>query len=167
MFRKLLVAMAMLVSTQAFAVTYTYVGSFDTNGGGAAPHWTTNPEVYSGLDAAALLFGGVASDYVISTNASLDASTITFTAWYDGWGDHAGKEFAQSYKLDSTGLGYNGCETAGTDCFFSAYSAYVTDGFSATNYVWRVGAVPEPESIALMTMGLATLVVARGRRRQK
>lgn len=167
MLKKLLVSMALLASTHAGAVTYTYVGSFDTNGGGSAPHWTTNPEVYSGLDAAALLFGGSASDYVISTNASLDASTITFTAWYDGWGDHAGKEFAQNYKLDSTGLGYNGCSIAGTDCSLSAYSAYISDGFSSTNYVWRVGAVPEPESIALMSMGLATLVVARSRRRQK
>jgi hypothetical protein len=151
---------------------YTYLGSFTTNGSVAfadgstafisAPAWGTNPPVYSGLDAAALLFGGSSSSYIISTVNS--ASNPNGMAWYDGWGDHAGHEYAADYKLDLSGLGYNGCSVAGIPCTHSAYSAYITDGFSGTNYVY---AVPEPETYALMLAGLGLMGVIARRRKSK
>lgn len=155
------------------ASAQTYVGSFTTDGNTitfadgttsslAAPRWGTNPAVFSGLDAAALIFGGLASQYAVST----DRQAINNLAWYDGWGDHIGHQYASNYKLDSTGLGYNGCAVAGTSCFYSAYSAYIKDGYSNTNYVFLTAAVPEPETYALMLAGLGFVGAAVRRRKQ-
>lgn len=170
-------AIAAISTSVAQAATYEYIGSFTTNGssvfsvaGGAssapAPYWGTNPPVYSALDAAALLFGGIAGNYAISTVSS-DIASINHMGWYDGWGDHGGRQFAESYKLDLSGLGYNGCESTGINCYNSAYSAYISDGFSATNYVFRVAAVPEPDTIAMLMAGLGLMgAVARRRRKE-
>lgn len=157
----------------ALSSAQTFVGSFTTNGSVItfadgtttsrnAAHWTSNPQVFSGLDAAALIFGGTASQYLVSTEREF----IDNLAWYDGWGDHAGLKQASSYKLDSTGLGYNGCNVNFTSCTKSAYSAYISDGFSGTNYVYLAAAVPEPETYALLLAGLG-VVGAAMRRRQR
>ena len=168
---RMLVLSLALIGTCAYAGPAQYIGSFTTQGSitfadsstsyVAAPNWWNNPSVYSGLEAAALLFGGSASDYAISTIQG----SINHQAWYDGWGDHGGRQFAESYKLDLSGLGYNGCATAGINCDKSAYSAYIHDGFSGTNYVYRVAAVPEPDTVAMLLAGLGILgSVARRRR---
>jgi hypothetical protein len=54
---------------------------------------------------------------------------------------------------------------AGTSCMNSAYSAYITDGFSGTNYVFTA-AVPEPETYAMLLAGLG-LIAGMARRRKR
>lgn len=148
-------------ATSAAAATYVYVGSWYV---GAGPAWTDNPAVYSGQEAAALLFGGNASDYAISTIDS-NVANINFMTYVDGWGDdqYLYTAVSQSYSL-VTGTGYNDPGGTGT-----AYSAYVLDhgcdvrysdpqascdGSPGLNFAFRMsGAVPEPASWGLMIAG--------------
>lgn len=175
----LAVALA-LPGVQAMAATYSYVGSWNVAYGdyGNDPLgivWYTNPAVYTGQEAAALLFGGVASDYVIST-VSANVADINFMTWLDGWADgytyaDSGSPAAQDYSYDSTGLGYNGCSIAGTDCSFSAYSALVIDhlvGGNYVNYAFRVSdgpaPVPVPAAGLLLAAGVSGLALLRRRK---
>ncbi|MDP1658872.1 MAG: PEP-CTERM sorting domain-containing protein [Methylotenera sp.] len=160
-----------LLSASFGANAATFVGSYNVQDG---PVWTTNPNVYSAQEAAALVFGGSASDYAISILSSLDESTITNTAHYDGWGDHTDRIFAENFKLDFGAPGYNDpnplldptgfLDSAGFSKY--AYSAYVNDGINATNYVWRVAAVPEPETYAMMLAGLGLMGFVARRRKE-
>ena len=118
-------------------MTYTYVGSFQTDAG---PYWTTNPDVYSGIEAAALLFGGNSSDYAISTNSNItDPTTITHTAWASTWGLSGCQEVAEDYSLDLGNPGYNDPGGANT-----ATSSYVYDNCTSNNinHVWLVNHTP-------------------------
>ena len=162
-------AMAVVASTAADAAgatSYVYVGSWYVGDG---PGWWTNPAVLNGQETAALLFGGSASDYAISTVDS-DAANINFQAHVDGWGDdqYLSGSVAQDFSLDTGGGGYNS-----NPGFYSAYSAYVNDhGCGADcgegpNYAFRVdnsGAVPEPATWALMLGGFGLAGVALRRR---
>lgn len=117
------------------ALSATFVGSFMTQSGDS---WTTNPPVYSAVEAAALLFGGSASDYAISTNPDMvDPMTITHTAWVSVWGLGC-QELAENYSLDLGAPGYDDPGGDGTSA-----SAYVNDWCfgGQTNYVWAVNAV--------------------------
>ncbi len=148
--------------------TPVFVGSYVVDNG---PSWEVNPPVYSARQAAALLFGGDFDDYLISTNSSLDPSTITMTGHYDGWGIFTDSIFGQDFSKDLGGAGYNSDPGNG-----NAYSAYVSDhGDSNVNYVWtndapdiampgdndrddipcdnNLPATPEPGSLALLGMG--------------
>jgi hypothetical protein len=165
-----LLAVAVLsagIATSAQA-GYVFVGSWHVGDG---PDWTTNPAVLNGQEAAALLFGGVAADYAISTISS-NVADINFMSFLDGWGDdqYLTSPKSQDYKLDSGGPGYN--EPFGGP----SYSAFVLDhscfnrysnpnercaaSEPGLNFAFRIDAngVPEPSSIALA--GLALLGAA-------
>lgn len=159
-------AVAMMSSVSASAVTYTFVGSwsvFDPD----APQWFSSPPdgplAYTGQEAAALLFGGTAANYVISTIDS-NVANINFLANYDVIG-FGGAVFAQDYSNKYLGLYYgptNGFVGGNAN---NAASAFVRDNFvMETNYAFRVAAVPEPASWALMVIGFG--VVGAGMRRR-
>jgi hypothetical protein len=154
---------AISFSASASAAT-VYVGSFQVDQGA---NWTTNPTVYSAAEAAALLFGGVAADYDIST-AGNSIGAINNMGWYSTWGIAGGQQYNENYKLDLGAPGYGA--PGGTN---SAISAYVDDnaiGAQYTNYVFRVdaigGAVPEPATWGLMLAGFG-IVGGAMRRRQR
>src|SRR5450631_105185 len=73
---------AMAFSSCAHA-SYVYVGQWTLGDG---PYWGVNPPVYSGVQTAALLFGGSSSQYVTST-VDNNPADINFKTWLDGWGD--------------------------------------------------------------------------------
>lgn len=137
-----------------------FVGSWEVDQG---PFWSDVPTAYSGQQAAALLFGGSASDYVISTIDD-QVGDIDNLAWVSTWGgacDGAfpcGTKVAQDFVLSTGGLYANPGDT----------SAYVTDwaqGAQYRNYAFRIGSVPEPASWAMMVGGFG-LAGATMRRRK-
>jgi len=158
-------------SAQADPV-YTYVGSWHVGDG---PVYYSNPPVYNGLEVAALLFGGLSSDYAISTNGT-NPNLINFKNYMDGWGDgrylyggSAGPA-AQNYSLDSGAPGYNS---------YPSFSAYVLDHTCSyrysnpnltcggddlnINYAFRVSQVPEPATLLLVGSGIVGIVSRRRR----
>lgn len=148
-------AVACVVSITSMTQAQVFVGSYQVDDG---PFWTDNPPVYTAQEAAAVVFGGVASDYLISTDPSMDPATITFTGWYSIVGIGGGTEFAHDFSQDLGGAGYAAAGwMAGDDI-----SAYVEDnaaGPQYTNYVWT----PTPGTLALF--GLSAVFAKRRRRR--
>ena len=140
------------------AAGYTYAGSWSVNQG---PAWSPNPPVYSGQQAAALLFGGGAASYAISTTG-VNPAAINFKTWLDGWGDsgtYGGTTPGnQSFSLDKGGAGYNSLPGTG-----SAYSAYISDhGVAGVNYAFRAisqGAVVAPAGAGTATINGTTVVL--------
>jgi hypothetical protein len=154
---KLLGALLLAIASAAASAAPVYVGSWDLYSG---EFWSTaSAPILSGQDAAAALFGGVASDYVISTKGS-DAADIDFSAWYDVYGGGLHIDL-QDYRVDSGDLGIYDA-TGDT-------SAMIRDnaqGLDLMNYAFRVTAsVPEPLPLALMSLGLAGMALARRRKR--
>jgi len=139
----------------------TFVGSYEVDDG---PNWTTNPTVYSAAEAAALLFGGTAADYDISTISS-DPLLINHMGWYTTWGVDGGQMYNEDYKLDLGAPGYN--DPGGTGTAISAYTDDHAIGSQYTNYAFRVdgrGAVPEPATWAMMLIGFGGIGLAMRRR---
>lgn len=159
---KKIFTLPLLLAALSAHASPVFVGSFNVFDG---PYWEDNPPVYSAREAAALIFGGTYSDYAISINPGLDPNSITHTAYYAGWGDYSDWIFPEDFKLDSGGGGYNSYVG---DQYLSAYSAFVSDGVYAFNYVWKnvdiVNPVPEPNFYATFLAGLGLLGIAlRGR----
>ena len=81
--RKILAAMCLaMVAISSQAATYTYVGSWQVDQGDL---WSGSSIAYTGQEAAALIFGGSASDYAISTVDNLIAN-IDHLTWVSTWG---------------------------------------------------------------------------------
>ncbi len=163
------VSFVMTVSAAA-AATYTYVGNWDVYYA-TAPEWAAYPPdgplAYTGQEAAALLFGGVASDYVISTIDEMVAN-INNMAWYDviGYGQLAA---AEGYSNKHLGLYYGPTGTYDFGNPDNAASAFIRDnleGLGAINYAFRVAAVPVPASLPLLAVGLGIIGFV-GRKKRK
>lgn len=143
--------------------TYTYVGNWQVNSG---PIWSkldangnyTTP-IYSGVEAAAVIFGGAASDYVTSTVDS-NVANINFNAWYDGYGQRA-TIFADTFHADPAGSGLYAIPSVNP--FVPTWSAWVFDhNFRNVNFAFKVtNDVPEPGSLALFGIAFAGLAFAR------
>jgi len=156
--KNIIFSIALVIASLNAHAAPVFVGSYQVNDG---PAWTSNPDVYSATEAAALIFGGTATDYFISIVDSFDYTTITHTGWYDGWGEHSGMEFDENYSLDVNSDGYQ--NPGGTN---TSRSAYVTDGLddSFVNYVWSSDVVvetPNPSSIVLLGLGLIGFYLSR------
>lgn len=145
------------LASPASAVTYTYVGSWAVDQG---PSWTIDPSAYTGQEAAALLFGGKASGYAISTLGDAVAN-IDHQAWSSIWGVAGGTKFADNYKVSSSGSYLQYGDT----------SAYVRDnarGEQYTNYAFSIsGGVPEPATWGMMILGLGAIGAQMRRKRVK
>lgn len=137
------------------ASAQTYVGSFKVSDG---PFWNqpTTP-VYSALEAAALIFGGVPSDYAVSINPdTVDPSSITRTAHYDEYGIGACSVQPETDRIDQDPPGYQMPSTHG-----AARSAYVSDhSCSGVNYVWRIFAPATPDAPVVNDVGNAQLTLS-------
>lgn len=170
------VASTPLMLADARAATYTYVGSWQVDEG---PYWgsggATGPLAYTAQEAAALLFGGTAADYVISTVSAL-VSEINFMAWYSviGYGgnqDNGGSLLAQDYVSKYLGLYYGPVSGYPMGDENAPASAYVLDNASGAefvNYAFRVSAVPGPLAGAGLpaVLGLIGFAAWRRQRRQ-
>jgi len=138
-----------------------FVGSWTVDQG---PYWGDVPPAYTGQEAAALLFGGSASDYAISTVDALVAD-IDHKAWVSTWGGDwvncsgfpCGTQVAENWKIATGGL----YASPGDQ------SAYVWDwarGEQFRNYAFRISA-PEPASWAMMLGGFGLVGFAMRSRR--
>jgi hypothetical protein len=127
-----------------------FVGSWRVDQG---PSWVDVPPAYTGQQAAAFLFGGVASSYSISTvdnNPSnidnLAWVTVSFaTLFSDCAGFPCGRKVPQN-AVTSTGGLYS---SPGDE---SAFASDWAVGSEFTNFTFR-NAIPEPTSWAMLIAG--------------
>ncbi|GAA5218282.1 PEP-CTERM sorting domain-containing protein [Corallincola platygyrae] len=155
---KLFAVTALLMFSGMVQAAPIFVGTFQTDDG---PWWTTNPPVYSAVEAAAMIFGGDASDYRISISDSMDPLSITDTGWYTIIGIAGGHEYADDYKLDLGGVGYGAPGWQNGDDI-SAYTGDNAYGDQYTMYVWRDSVmVPAPKTLAIMSLLMIGLAVRR------
>ena len=119
----------------ASAAKAQLVGSYAVSSG---PSWTDDGPVYTCLEACAIVFGGVASDYKCSTDGVL----VNNQAWSSSWGSGC-NVVAEDYKFGTnTACGSNMCYT----------SAYVSDWCYSgeTNYCFKASC---PEGTARTPLG--------------
>lgn len=173
-FRSVLAAVvttAALLAAGAADAAYVFAGSWRVDQG---PVWDgsgdTGPLAYSAQEAAALLFGGPASGFVIST-AGKDLSDADHVAWYSILGSGIGildEDYSVKYLGQYYGPGADHDSGA-----FGVASAYVSDfavGERFTNYAFRhvddSAAIPEPATWGLLIAGFGLAGSALRRRRR-
>jgi hypothetical protein len=156
-----LAAATLLAGAANAGTSYTYVGTWTVDQG---PVWASRPIAYTGQEAAALLFGGKASDYVISTIDS-SVADIDFSAWYSviGYGEAV---FADDYASKLPNGKYYDGGSYSTNLEGPA-SAYVADNSAQRNFAFRVSSVPEPANLALMLAGVGLVGLQVKRRRSR
>lgn len=166
-------AMAAFGSVSANATTYTYAGSWQVDQG---PSWfgtpPNGPLAYTGREAAALLFGGGASHYVVST-VDNDPTHINFSAWYSviGYGGNQGNGgsiLADNYVSKYLGLYYGPTSGYPLQSPLAAASAYIDDnaeGSTFTNYAFLASGIPEPATWAMLLIGFGAVGFALRRQR--
>jgi len=137
----------------------------------AAPLWNdpafdpNGPLAYTAQETAALLFGGAASDYYIST-VSDQVADINHLAWYDvkGWG---GYQLAENYSQKYLGAYYGPTMEFGTAFEDSPASAFVQDNFVfELNYAFRIDTTSVPETGATAVLLAASFVAFATLRRR-
>lgn len=153
--KKVLLLILLFIANQVSA-GLMYVGEWEVDDG---PSWGSHPLASTAQEVAALLFGGLASDYTIST-LGMDALTIDNMAWYSVLGLAEGHKFAENYvasgSTQAPGYYYSGAAFNSGNVNESA-SAYVDDnaiGSRYTNYAF-ISTVSTPASTALFGLGLA------------
>ena len=152
----------------ASAATYTFVGSWQVYDP-SAPYWAGTPPngplAYTAQEAAALLFGGSPSSYVIST-VDNNPANINFQAWYDVIG-FGGGIFSQSYFNKYLGLYYGPTVGYAFGNSGNPASAFVQDNFvNNTNFAFTVSEVPLPAALPLLATAVAGLGAASRRRKR-
>lgn len=137
------------------AQAYYYVGTWNVHNG---PSWAPNGSqpILTAQAAAAMLFGGSASEYSIST-AGTDANNVNFQAWVSVWGGPA-SVVGQSYFQDTGIIGVY--DTPGDT------SAYIQDHCYQGNCINYAFKVPEPGSLALLGLSLIGVAYVRRRKQQ-
>lgn len=153
----LLCAAALTSFGAAPASAAILVGSWTVDQG---PGWSQVPPAYTAQEAAALLFGGSPSDYMISTQSD----TVNHFAWVSTWGGDCGGAspcgslVAEDFKIATNGLYQSPGDT----------SAYVNDwatGATYTNYAFLPGdGVPEASTWTMLIAGIGLAGAALRRR---
>jgi hypothetical protein len=175
-FAGLLSVAAMTAAALPANAAIVFAGSWEVDSG---PHWDTNLPTgqlaYTGQEAAALLFGGTASQYEIST-VNNNAADINHMAWYsvigyDGNQGNGGSLLADNYVSKYLGQYYGPPVGYPDEDPTAAASAYINDnamGADFTNFAFRVGTVPEPATWAMLILGFGGigLMLRQARKRQ-
>jgi len=167
----LLVAAALCaVASAPVQAATVFAGSWRVDQG---PSWSGSPPngplAYTGQEAAAMLFGGTAADYAISTIDNL-VTNINNKAWYSVIGYSGGVLFAENYSNKYLDQFYGPTSGYSSQDLSSAASTYVADNASGaefTNYAFRLDnapAVPEPGTWMMMLVGFGALGAAMRRR---
>jgi hypothetical protein len=152
-----------------------FVGFWDVADPGA-PIWSDSspdgPLAYTAQEAAALVFGGNAAHYTISTVDDTVAN-INYMAWYDVIG-FGGSVFAQDYSNKYLGQYYGPTNSYVPGNQGNSASAFVRDSLTQgveRNYAFKLDGIidpdpdpiPAPSVLSLFLVGLMGFALSRRR----